>query len=166
MRLVDQTARSNGTIRATSFLQWPNRTKVNRLNFDCALGANGSEYTKMINELPIIDSCDNCSACCMEQESPPGYAMLLSSTEMREKADLLEEDVQRLRSLPPAALEELHEYLRQLLAGVTRSTRACIWLDQTTMRCRHHEHRPMICREFEVGSDECRGWRIAYGIDQ
>lgn len=101
----------------------------------------------------------------MEQESPPGYVMLLSSPEMMENADLLAEDVQRLRSLPAEALEELQEYLRQLRAGVQRSTQVCLWLDETTMRCRYHEHRPLICREFEVGSDECRGWRKTYDID-
>lgn len=101
----------------------------------------------------------------MEQESPPGYAMLLSSPKMMENPDLFEEDVKRLRSLPPSALEELQEYLRQIRDGVARSTQACIWLDQSTMRCRYHEYRPMIRREFVIGSDECHGWRVAYGID-
>ncbi len=91
--------------------------------------------------------------------------MFLSSPEMMEDADLLEEDVQRLRTMPEEALDELKAYLQQLLAGVRRESQVCIWLDQSTMRCRYQEHRPLICREFEVGTDECRGWRNQYSID-
>lgn len=101
----------------------------------------------------------------MEQESPPGYAMLLSSPEMMEKADLFADDVKRLKSLPPAALLELQHYIDDLLNDVQRKTRACIWLDQSTAKCRYYEHRPMICREFELGSDECRAVRSAYRLD-
>ncbi len=120
----------------------------------------------MTNQLPIIETCDECGACCMEQESPPGYAMLLNSPDMMENAELFEEDVARLRSLPDEAIAELRSYIQQLLDGVKRPDRACIWLDRSTMRCRYHEYRPMICRDFEVGSDDCIGWRKAYGIVQ
>lgn len=35
----------------------------------------------------------------------------------------------------------------------------CCWLDPITKRCLHYEHRPTICREFEMGGVDCRGWR-------
>ena len=31
----------------------------------------------------------------------------------------------------------------------------CIWFDPDTKGCSHYEHRPMICREFEVGGEDC-----------
>lgn len=38
----------------------------------------------------------------------------------------------------------------------------CIWLDMQTRRCRNHEHRPRICRDFATGSPECYEWRAYY----
>ena len=38
----------------------------------------------------------------------------------------------------------------------------CIWLDMKTRQCRHHEYRPQICRDFEVGSADCHAWRRHY----
>lgn len=38
----------------------------------------------------------------------------------------------------------------------------CIWLDRETRRCKNHEHRPRICRNFETGSPECLEWRSYY----
>lgn len=31
----------------------------------------------------------------------------------------------------------------------------CVALDRATMRCTIYEYRPWICRQFEMGSDEC-----------
>lgn len=31
----------------------------------------------------------------------------------------------------------------------------CAALDRNTMKCTIYENRPLICREFEVASDEC-----------
>jgi len=97
----------------------------------------------------------------MEQQSPPGYAMLLGSEEMI-NADLFSEDANRIQSLPDHAIAELRDYVKQLLVGNERDDHACIWLDQEAMRCRYHEFRPSICREFEIGSDDCRSWREKY----
>jgi uncharacterized protein len=41
----------------------------------------------------------------------------------------------------------------------------CIWLDQSTKLCRHHEFRPRVCRDFRVASKGCLEWRRAYKID-
>ena len=35
----------------------------------------------------------------------------------------------------------------------------CVWLDMDTRRCRHHEYRPNVCRDFETGSSGCLDWR-------
>jgi Fe-S-cluster containining protein len=31
----------------------------------------------------------------------------------------------------------------------------CVALDRKTMRCSIYEKRPWLCREFEMGGDEC-----------
>lgn len=35
----------------------------------------------------------------------------------------------------------------------------CFWFDQRTRRCKHHEYRPRVCRDFAVGSTDCLAWR-------
>ena len=41
----------------------------------------------------------------------------------------------------------------------------CSWLDRTTNRCRHYDHRPSVCREFEVGGEDCLRIRQEWAID-
>ena len=38
----------------------------------------------------------------------------------------------------------------------------CAWFDLETRRCKHHEHRPRVCRDFQIGSHDCLGWRQEY----
>ncbi len=38
----------------------------------------------------------------------------------------------------------------------------CTWLDQETRMCKHHQHRPRVCRDFETGTIECLRWRDVY----
>ncbi len=90
--------------------------------------------------------------------------MLLSSQELMNNAELFAEDVERLHQLPPEALMELRAYISQILSGQVRDDPACIWLDRETSRCRYYEHRPMICRDFQIGSEECLAWRSQYNI--
>ena len=121
-----------------------------------------------MNKLPVIESCDGCGACCFEQESPPGYAMLLNSPEMLQEAagsDEFGADVERLTILPDEAMNELRIYLKKLLNGETDADSPCIWFDLDTRKCRFHEYRPSTCREFEIGGDDCKDWRHSYGID-
>ncbi|NLJ92226.1 MAG: YkgJ family cysteine cluster protein [Aeromonadales bacterium] len=40
----------------------------------------------------------------------------------------------------------------------------CAALDRETFLCTIYEQRPWICREFEMGSYECRDERAAMGI--
>ena len=90
--------------------------------------------------------------------------MLLSSKEMMDNPGIFEEDVKRLSSLPHEPMAELRRYLELLLAGEWPEDPTCIWFDRNAMTCRFHEHRPAICREFEVNSDDCHGWREQYDI--
>jgi len=39
---------------------------------------------------------------------------------------------------------------------------ACFWFDMESRKCKHHEFRPRVCRDFEVGSEPCIEWRAEY----
>lgn len=109
--------------------------------------------------LPITD-CANCGACCFEQGSPPGYLAILSGTPWPDG-----DDHARFAALPYHVRETLLIYRAQLMSGEVGGDWACCWIDQETKRCRFYDHRPDICREFEVGSEGCRCWRDEYNID-
>lgn len=87
----------------------------------------------------------------MEQNSPPGYAFLLYAPH-RHGEWPCPEDALRVLQLPPEAVEAIRT--RPVGDGLP-----CCWLDPETKRCRWHEHRPQICRDFEPGSQACAGWR-------
>ncbi len=38
----------------------------------------------------------------------------------------------------------------------------CAALDRHTLRCTIYEHRPFLCREYEMGGSECIGERLQY----
>lgn len=89
-------------------------------------------------------SCNDCGVCCSEMACPPfiGFEIF----ELPEK--LRREVLDRLANDP--ALE-------------TRKI-PCYWLDEKTRRCKQYEHRPMVCRDFEVGCDSCRSYRDYHNI--
>lgn len=98
-----------------------------------------------MTDLPILN-CDNCGACCMEMRSPPFIG------------DMDPE----FMALPG----EMRVAIVTHALGDAPPESPCLWLDLETRRCKHYDLRPEICRDFEVGSDGCRRWREAYGIDQ
>ena len=83
-------------------------------------------------------NCDDCGACCMGQNFLPVTACAYGA------------EVDRL----PAAYREA---LEAVLSGPCGGDDGCpcIWLDRETGKCRHHELRPDICREFEIGGEDC-----------
>ena len=121
-----------------------------------------SDTLKATELLPVIQNCDGCGACCREQESPPGYLVL-----MVQGADLWQDDddIRRFAELPAEARAILDEHLRRLRAGERRENLACVWFDVQTKRCKFYEHRPSICREtLQPGDEACRRWREEYRI--
>ncbi len=40
----------------------------------------------------------------------------------------------------------------------------CVALDRRTMRCSIYSRRPMVCREYEEGGDDCRIEREKFGL--
>lgn len=42
---------------------------------------------------------------------------------------------------------------------------SCVWLEPISGECTNYEHRPFVCREFEVGCESCLSFRRFYNID-
>lgn len=82
-------------------------------------------------------SCSNCKACCCRLE-----VLLLTDTGVPE------------------------QFIEQDDWGSQRMLRLddgwCAALDRETMGCTIYEQRPLICREFEMGSYECQLERAEY----
>ena len=79
-------------------------------------------------ELPVL-SCEGCGACCY------------------------------LQSLPPYMPTELDVLAKHLVAEISAAMKRnhkgpCIWLN-AEKRCGHYEERPEVCRQFELGGEEC-----------
>lgn len=88
--------------------------------------------------LPII-SCDDCGKCCKTIGTPPflGFEIFELPESLRsEVINWMNNDQER-------------EY----------SNLPCYWFDQATLKCINYEHRPALCRDFEVGSDSCIKFR-------
>ncbi len=75
-------------------------------------------------------SCANCEACCCRLE-----VMLITDTGV------------------PEEYIETDEWGGKKMARLEDGW--CSALDRNTMRCLIYDQRPWICREFEMGSDEC-----------
>ena|SRR5688572_15741831 len=75
-------------------------------------------------------TCDSCSACCCRLE-----VMLLTET-----------------GVPDYFIEE-DEWGSRRMARLDDGW--CAALDRNTLLCTIYEKRPLICREFEMGSYEC-----------
>ena len=115
-----------------------------------------------MSSLPILN-CDNCGACCLEQESPPGYLIILS---MGRDYATSQEDLERFDRIPPLVMEELEHYLSYMRDGGGHPNNSvCLWFDEETRKCMHYDLRPDICRQAViVGDDNCQFWRTRHGV--
>ena len=60
-------------------------------------------------------------------------------------------------------IDHMNQYVRPNYDGTLESFDGpCIWLDMETRLCKHHLHRPNVCRDFETGCGECLQWRKEY----
>ena len=124
-----------------------------------------------MQSLPIVENCDDCGACCMHMGTPPfmGHFWQEGREPERWAASMYgpdgdpsidDDDWQRLHAAPTEAFE----VYRATLHGPSSDGMPCCWFDQQTKRCRFHEFRPEICRQFEVGSEACLSHRRDRGI--
>ena len=99
-----------------------------------------------MNDLPVL-SCDNCGACCVAMGHPQFYR-----TSDNADWNRLPEDLKR----------EVSEHIDALTDLDIGSP--CIWLDMKTKQCKHYDHRPQMCRDFEIGNPHCLRMRESYGL--
>lgn len=106
--------------------------------------------------LPTIDDCQDCGVCCMHMGYPPYLGMLEG-----------EEPEQHWLTIPGDLKASLLAYVETYTPPPEGQLEGpCIWLDQSTKLCKHHEHRPRVCRDFQVGSKGCLEWRRAYQVGE
>lgn len=120
-------------------------------------------------DMPGPSSCDGCGACCTYVGTPPGYAAFFPVN----GGPVMDgfrgsEDHKRFKAMPAELRQSLRNYYREVWAGRIQDRSAsdapCLWYDEATRRCKHHEYRPDCCREFEIGGDDCRRVRELVGI--
>ena len=109
--------------------------------------------------LPVIDSCEGCGACCFEIPSPPLYSLLLCPLfDGQEKPDIVpdtDEDLWRVRNMPVDLRNDLASYFhsafildKEAREPLHPNKGACIWFDWDSRRCKHHEWRPSGLSRF------------------
>lgn len=99
-------------------------------------------------QLPTVDDCAGCGVCCMHMAVPP-----YSSDERLD--------------LPPQVCSDLFavEDSRELqLAAHGCDFIPCGFFSMIDRRCSHYEHRPEICRDFELGGESCLQHRKDAGV--
>ncbi|QEF96673.1 Flagellin N-methylase [Stieleria maiorica] len=78
-------------------------------------------------------------------------------------ADAASADLARWIAMPAGLREGVLEQMANHVAPKNGALDGpCTWLDLQTKRCRHHQHRPQVCRDFPVGGVGCLQWRAAY----
>ena len=68
------------------------------------------------------------------------------------------------QEMPLDLKNELLAYIDQYETPSSGLDGSCVWYDQGTRLCLHHEHRPNVCRDFKAGSKGCLSWRQVYQI--
>jgi len=96
-------------------------------------------------------SCDGCCACCMHAHEPP-----FAGVNGVPAGDDLNWD-----ALPESLRSEIVDF-RMNIRPQSSHDQPCIWLNLATKRCRHYEYRPSLCRTFELGGEDCLGFRMLH----
>ena len=106
-------------------------------------------------ELPLVPqvTCDGCGACCLRMGYPPFTGMYNHAAKRGDPEWL---------ALPVDLAAEARQ---GAVDGRGDAELPCVWLDLETRRCRNYDRRPSICREFEMGSEDCLRHRRRAGID-
>ncbi len=106
---------------------------------------------KRTSQLTIAD-CGGCGVCCMHM----GYPAFLNGSETQA-------DEEYSTSLPiDLKTELLHFIAAYQPPPVGDLDGPCVWFDMQSRGCKHHAHRPRVCRDFAIGSQGCLDWRQAY----
>jgi Fe-S-cluster containining protein len=101
-----------------------------------------------MTDLPVLESCDDCGACCMHMVAPP-FVINAQRNEPEEKG------------VPENLLSEL---LPRWQTRLVVPESACCWFDADSLRCRHYDIRPDACRDFAINSPSCHASRAKWGV--
>lgn len=115
-------------------------------------------------ELPVITSCDDCGACCLDQGAPPDYVALSLNPHLASDASFAE-DLHRLERLPDEPRRLLTLYLEETAAGLRDRIGPCLWFNAVKKHCSFYDWRPSTCRVFETDSPGCHIYRGRHGVD-
>lgn len=122
------------------------------------------------SQLPILD-CHGCGVCCLHMGYPAFNLtrdQLIAASrgqeiDSRELGPAAIKDLERWVEMPPIRQQEILSAMQDYQSpSEGELDSACIWLDPTSRLCRHHLHRPQVCRDFEIGCKQCHGWRNHY----
>ncbi len=105
-----------------------------------------------MSKLPVVESCHGCGVCCLQVGHPPYFWH-------QDRGHTVDE---YWNSVPDELRKEVIDYVEQLKEPDFGTP--CIWYDVESRNCRHHEYRPRVCRDFEVGSIDCIRLRLDQGI--
>lgn len=134
--------------------------------------------TKKQSALPIATDCNGCGVCCFHMGYPafilprdpiqseeefrdPAVRELLKQGWTREELTNGVRGEEHWHKLPEDLRNEWLEFV-EIYQRDGELDGPCFWLDTTTRQCKHHNHRPNVCRDFEIGSKLCREWRDHY----
>ena len=117
--------------------------------------------------LPVITpaDCEGCGACCRHVGHPMFYAVINWETGRYPAGDDYRPPDPLFVALPVRLKHELVAYARRCLRDGEGDDygEPCIWLTPDGT-CRHYEHRPQVCRDFEMGGEDCLRFRREQGI--
>jgi len=111
----------------------------------------------MIQTLPVVEECSDCSACCNQHSLPPYSRVMILDRDLFDEWPFEDDEIIEW-------FDELPDELKnELTANVDRSDKPCLWLNNG--KCRHYEQRPPACRAFPVDGKWCHIHRREAGIE-
>lgn len=111
-----------------------------------------------MSNLTVLN-CDGCGHCCRNQPLPPMYSAYFYDHESL----LTHEEIMWIDTLPDEAANELATAVHDTVDGIRSEDEPCFWLTDDG-KCKHYEHRPQICRDFEMGGEDCLRMRAEAGL--
>ena len=138
-----------------------------------------------MTKLPVVvdetpQDCSGCGVCCFHMGYPafnlPVKPLSNEEIESDEHLRRIAQDARTRKQLLAGSPGEkywqtLPDDLRNELESFVQTYEPppdgeldppCYWLDRETRLCKHHEHRPRVCRNFEIGGPGCLDWRTFY----
>ena len=137
-----------------------------------AEGQDSDKPQKPQAPLPVLD-CRGCGVCCFHMGYPAfnlpndhleklAADIPLSKAETSQLGPAAKADLERWVRMPEELRRELLKEIRSYQPEDGELDPVCIWLDPVTRLCKHHEHRPQVCRDFDIGCRQCVAWRRVY----